>query len=122
MRKRPTPDRAQFTMLLVVLLLAAIMVASIIQLPWKNDLREIDTESVGTALFMDYWFALIVLALGLAAAILGGIYLGKMEAMQAGPGLREGAEGEVGEGEEPGGNEADGDEPEDFETGRKAGP
>lgn len=71
---------SKFTMFLLALLLSAFMVASIAQLPWSSQLNEIPTEEVGNELYQNYWFALIVLGFGLAAALLGGIYLAKIEA------------------------------------------
>ena len=69
-----------FTMLLITLLLSALMIASVIKLPWATDIQEIPTSDVGNELMQDYWFAVILLGLILAAGLLGGIYLAKMEA------------------------------------------
>jgi len=67
-------------MLLLMLIFLAIIIASIIQLPWSTELEEeLSTEDVGNILFHNYWFALIVLGLVLLAALLGGIYLAKIE-------------------------------------------
>lgn len=74
-------NKNNFKMLLIVLLFSALMMASVIRLPWGNELHEIPTTNVGSELFRNFWVLLIILGLGLAAAILGGVYLAKMEAM-----------------------------------------
>jgi NADH:ubiquinone oxidoreductase subunit 6 (subunit J) len=75
--KRSTSSK--FNMLLIILLFAAIMAVSVVQLPWTSELSEIPTKEVGNLLFETYWFALILIALTIAASILGGIYLAKIE-------------------------------------------
>lgn len=72
--------KSNFTMLLIALLLSALMIASVVQLPWGTDIQEIPTSEVGKELLQEYWFAIILLGLLLAAGLLGGIYLAKMEA------------------------------------------
>ncbi len=66
-------------MLLVSLLLSAVMIASVIQLPWGTDIQEIPTSEIGNDLLENYWFAIIILGLLLAVGLLGGIYLAKMD-------------------------------------------
>jgi NADH:ubiquinone oxidoreductase subunit 6 (subunit J) len=78
-KKKKQGPMSKYSMLLVVLLFGSFMAASIIQLPWTNELTEIPTEEVGEFLFEDYWFALILVGLGVVAAILGGIYLAKVD-------------------------------------------
>jgi NADH:ubiquinone oxidoreductase subunit 6 (subunit J) len=78
-KKKKQGPMGKYSMLLVVLLFGSFMAASIIQLPWTNELTEIPTEDVGSFLFEDYWFALILVGLGIVAAILGGIYLAKVD-------------------------------------------
>jgi len=66
-------------MKLAVALLCAVMIASFVGLPWKNELREIGTTDVAEIFFNNFGFALIILGLLLAAAMIGGVYLAKME-------------------------------------------
>jgi NADH:ubiquinone oxidoreductase subunit 6 (subunit J) len=77
--KKENGAMGKFSMLLLVLLFGAFMGASIVQLPWTNDLHEIPTEEVGSTLFEEFWFAMILIGLGIVAAILGGIYLAKVD-------------------------------------------
>ena len=76
MKKR---SDSRFTMLLLVLLFSALMMASVINLPWENQLYEMPTNEVGFELFQNYWFVLLILGLCLAASLLGGIYLARMD-------------------------------------------
>lgn len=78
-KKKTKGPMSKFSMLMLVLLFGSFMAASIVQLPWTSELTEIPTEEVGSFLFEDYWFALILVGLGIVAAILGGIYLAKVD-------------------------------------------
>ncbi|MCK5548338.1 MAG: hypothetical protein KAI64_04945 [Thermoplasmata archaeon] len=77
MEKTSDERNNRFVVALIAILLIAIMISSIVNLPWGEEIHEIPTKEVGRALFTEFWFAIVILGLLLAAALLGGIYLAK---------------------------------------------
>ncbi len=74
-------------MLLAITLLFVVVAESVLLVPWSNQLHEIPTYNstdpngtgVANSLFGSYLFTVILIALLLAAAMIGGIYIAKSE-------------------------------------------
>lgn len=63
-------------------LLAALMAYSFLDVPWQPNQVEgnqTDSHTIARTLFVQYPAALYVIALLLAASMVGGVYLAKME-------------------------------------------
>lgn len=64
---------------LAVILLAVLLVYAYTDAPWAEEMEPARTnEEVAIGLFDDYGFTFMILALLLAAAMIGGIYMAKM--------------------------------------------
>jgi NADH:ubiquinone oxidoreductase subunit 6 (subunit J) len=59
--------------------LTVLMVASFVGLPWNPTSQTIANEEVARALFQDLAFSVIVIALLLAVAMVGGVFLARRE-------------------------------------------
>jgi NADH:ubiquinone oxidoreductase subunit 6 (subunit J) len=63
-------------------ILFAVMVASFVGLPWPSEQNELPVTgdgSVSQALFASYPFTIVLIALVLSVAMIGGAYLSKRE-------------------------------------------
>jgi hypothetical protein len=59
--------------------LAILLVYSLVVPPWDTEMEEgFTTEEVASGLFEDYGFTFMILALLLAAAMIGGIFMAKI--------------------------------------------
>ncbi len=65
--------------LLGLALLTALMVASFIGMPWFPAAQTISNDRVAESLFQDFAISLIVIALLLAVAMVGGVFLARRE-------------------------------------------
>lgn len=72
--------RERILILAGLTLFTALMVLSFVDLPWNPEAQTIENERVADALFGDFAFAMIVMALLLAVAMVGGVYLARREA------------------------------------------
>ncbi len=59
--------------------LTILMVASFVGLPWNPAAETVSNERVAESLFQDFAFSTIVIALLLAVAMVGGIFLARRE-------------------------------------------
>jgi NADH:ubiquinone oxidoreductase subunit 6 (subunit J) len=62
-----------------LVLLMVLMVGSFVGLPWNPAPETISNDSVAEALFRDLAFSIIVMALLLAVAMVGGVFLARKE-------------------------------------------
>ncbi|MFQ5837374.1 MAG: hypothetical protein ACE5HJ_01160 [Thermoplasmata archaeon] len=62
-----------------LVLLTILMVASFVGLPWNPSSQTISNESVARSLFENFAFSIIVMALLLAVAMVGGVFLARKE-------------------------------------------
>ncbi len=62
-----------------LVLLTALMVLSFGGLPWNPGAQTVSNESVAESLFSDFGLAMIVMALLLAVAMVGGVFLARRE-------------------------------------------
>ncbi len=60
-------------------LLTVLMVASFLGLPWNPEAQTVSNEDVAQSLFQDFGFGMIVMALLLAVAMVGGVFLARRE-------------------------------------------
>ncbi len=60
-------------------LLTVLMISSFLDMPWNQAAQTISNESVAESLFQDFAFSIIVMALLLAVAMVGGVYLARRE-------------------------------------------
>lgn len=76
-------DRA--STLLALLVLFTVLAVSFVNIPWSSGLHEVPVTSepggsgVADSLFNQYGVTVILIALVLSAAMIGGVYLAKME-------------------------------------------
>lgn len=64
---------------IAVILLAILIIYAFTEPPWPEEMEPArTTEEVAIGLFNDYGFTFMILALLLAAAMIGGIYMAKM--------------------------------------------
>lgn len=62
-----------------LLALLIVMTAAFIGLPWRSELQEVPVSRVANDLFESWSITLILIATLLAAAMIGGVFLAKME-------------------------------------------
>ncbi len=62
-----------------LILLTALMVFSFVGLPWNLEAETVSNERVAGSLFQDFGFSMIVIALLLAVAMVGGVFLARRE-------------------------------------------
>ena len=70
-----------------------VMAVSLVGIPWPTEQHQIDVvnttspggNAIANSLFNSYTIALILIAIILAAAMVGGVYLAKMEGGKLGP-------------------------------------
>lgn len=60
-------------------LLTVLMVASFLGLPWNTEAQTVSNEDVADSLFQDFGFGMLVMALLLAVAMVGGVFLARRE-------------------------------------------
>lgn len=64
---------------LAILILGILMVYSLVAPPWNDEMAPArTTEEVAEGVFEDFGFTFMILAILLAAAMIGGIYMAKM--------------------------------------------
>ncbi len=71
--------KARIAVLAGLVLLTALMIASFVGLPWNPAAQDIGNDEVARALFGDFAVSLLVIALLLAVAMVGGVYLARRE-------------------------------------------
>lgn len=62
-----------------LVLLTALMIASFVGMPWNPAAQDIGNDEVAEALFGEFAVSLLVIALLLAVAMMGGVYLARRE-------------------------------------------
>lgn len=62
-----------------LVLLTLLMIASFVGLPWNETAETIENKAVARYLFEHFVFSLIVIALLLAVAMVGGVYLARRD-------------------------------------------
>lgn len=62
-----------------LVLLTLLMIASFTGLPWNETAETIENKAVAQYLFEHFAFSLIVIALLLAVAMVGGVYLARRD-------------------------------------------
>lgn len=62
-----------------LVLLTALMVVSFVGLPWNPEAETVSNERVAESLFQGFGFGMIVMALLLAVAMVGGVFLARKE-------------------------------------------
>lgn len=71
--------KERILVLVGLVLLTILMVTSFLGMPWNPEAQTIPNEGVAQALFGTYAFSLIVIALLLAVAMVGGVFLARKE-------------------------------------------
>ncbi|MCJ2520655.1 MAG: hypothetical protein LN412_06910 [Candidatus Thermoplasmatota archaeon] len=72
--------KERVALLVGLALLTVLMITSFVGLPWNPGAQTISNERVAESLFTDFAFSTIVIALLLAVAMVGGVFLARREA------------------------------------------